>query len=161
MILSPQHNLNILHAAKASAVNLKSKSDPNTPCLNSSWGLRTDLLPPVSICPGSHSGAESSDGDEVAIPEGEESDTEAGLLAGPSNPWNLRRFERGVGNHLPMLFFWLAKRMDCGLASLHLSQSSYMMWHHSLSRKIKPLSFALHFPESQVERGPLFLYASL
>lgn len=38
-ILSPQHKLNILHTAAATAVNLKVKSDPDTPRLNPSCGV--------------------------------------------------------------------------------------------------------------------------
>ena len=43
-ILSPQPKPNILHTAVAKAVNLKVKSDPGTPCLNPSGGLRTSCI---------------------------------------------------------------------------------------------------------------------
>lgn len=92
----------------------------------------------------------------MAFPEGKVADVEAGHRAGPGNPSDLGRLER---EECATIFLccssWQLREWSGAWLLRDFPHLPHMMGHHVLSRNIKPLSFALHFPETWVWRGPL------
>ena len=116
-ILSPQHKRNIFHTAAARAVHLKVKSDPDTPCLNPSCGL-------LGFALGARIGLNLQMKTKWPYQWGKEVMQRLGTCLGQVNHGIWASWKRRMGDHLPTWSFLLVKRMDCGLASLYLSQSS-------------------------------------
>lgn len=156
--LSPQPKPNILHTAAARAVNLKVKSDPGTPYLNPSGGLRTSCIS-LKFAPGAR--GELNLQKEIKWPYqwGKEVMQWQGMWLSQINHrlWGDLK-ENGWPSST--LSFLIVKRMDRGLTSLNRSSLPYVSCHHSLSRKMKPLSFTVKSPETQVARGPLSLHGA-
>lgn len=121
-ILPPQPKPNIPHTAAAKAVNPEVKSDPGTPCLNLSGGLRTPCISLKSV-PGAR--GELNLQKEIKWPcqWGREVMQRRGMWQGQINHRIWRDLKKN-GCPSSALSFLIIKRMDCHLTSLHLSQSS-------------------------------------
>lgn len=121
-ILSPQPKPSILHTAAAKAVNLEVKSDPGTPCLNLSGGLRTSCIS-LKFAPGAR--RELNLQKEIKWPYqwGKGVMQRWGMWRGQINHRIWRDLKKN-GYPSSALSSLIVKRMDCRLTSLHLSQSS-------------------------------------